>query len=241
MTRRAARVSVRHRSPGSPGARKSPTGAPHHVSDAISSVRRQRHSVVRGQSSGSPPTSVAPARTNGRSRPAARPGRLPPPRAANHRGAAPALLRGGPASSSRHAAPRSSPPQLSSSSASSTTIVPSRSRSPKRSCRAAYSSSSSSVIPVTSAMIVEPGSSRGLGPEMSSRRSKRPASAQRDCSEPFQVAAFRYEVELDPGALQLGEHHVRIVVGEERTRQIDFHVVVDGAGVDGPFELFRRG
>ena len=56
-------------------------------------------------------------------------------------------------------------------------------------------------------------------------------------AEAVEIAALRNEVELDPGALQFGEHHVRMVIGEERTRQIDLDVVVDDAGIDGVGEL----
>ena len=166
-----------------------------------------RTRLLERRSSGSRPTNVARARTSGRSRSPTAAGieTNPDRRQPSRWRASPVAGRSGVASTARSSSiagvasaverPRSS-----------TSMVPSRSRSPKRSCRAAYSASSSSVMPTTSATTTEPGASSGSGPEMSSRRSIATGLDAARVAEAVEVAAVRHEVELDPGALQLGEH-----------------------------------
>ena len=57
-------------------------------------------------------------------------------------------------------------------------------------------------------------------------------------AEPQQVAVAGREAELDAGALELDQHHERIVVPEERSRQVDLDHVVDRAG---PERVVHRG
>ena len=116
-------------------------------------------------------------------------------------------------------------------------MVPSRSRSPKRSCS----------VGVLGQLVVGDADDLGDDDRAGRQLGIRPGDEQQALvasrlgaarlAEAVEVAAVRHEVELDPGALQLGEHHVRIVVGEERPRQVDLDVVVDDAGVDGGGEL----
>ena len=92
-------------------------------------------------------------------------------------------------------------------------------------------------MPTTSATITEPRRQLGIGSgdEQQALVASRLGASR--LAEAVEVAAVRHEAELDPGALQLGEHHVRVVVGEEGPRQVDFDVVVDDAGVDGRGQL----
>ena len=79
-------------------------------------------------------------------------------------------------------------------------------------------------MPTTSATTTEPGASAGRpGDEQQPLVAARLDASR--LAEAVEVAALGHEAELDPGALQLGEHHVRVVVGEERPRQVDLDVV----------------
>ena len=222
----------RHRTPGSPGAAKSPGGGARHGADAISTGVRRRCPVVRGRSSESRRRIVVRGRTSGRTPLPRIQGSTRSRRAASRRGdgrVRPAG-RSGVASTSRSSSTGSLSVSRSSASlsivdgavAQQVTEVPLQRAGTRHASVIVHGLYGGDHLAAVGEPWVRPGDQQQAR-EASGGGAPRPAEA-------VEVAAVRYEAELDPRALQLGEHDVGVVVAEEGPRQVDFDLVADRAG-----------